>query len=91
MFAWSDSDAARTFPREFLLLLRVFGSDGVSPRIAETEFRGGFLGGDFGGRFNNRANRITHLAGELPVGVIDSPELIARFGLERLRRIHGRS
>lgn len=91
VFAWSDPDASRTFPREFLLLLHLFGRDGVRPGIAETEFRGGFLGGEFAGRFNDRTNRITHFAGELPVGMIDSPELITRFGVESLRHIHGRS
>jgi hypothetical protein len=51
----------------------------MRPRSAKPEASGGFLGGEFGGGLNNCANGIAHLAGILTVGVINAPQLVARF------------
>jgi hypothetical protein len=51
--------------------------DGMCPGCAESESSGGFLSSELGRRFNNRAQRITHLAGVFPVGVVDAPKLVA--------------
>jgi hypothetical protein len=51
--------------------------------------RGGFLGDELAGRFNNRAQWITQLAGVFQVGVVDSPESLAR--LPYRTRFHGDS
>ena len=61
----------------------------MRPRITESKLRGGFLGDEFSGRFNDRAKWITQLAGILPVGVVYSPELLAR--LQSRARFHGDS
>ncbi len=51
----------------------------MRPRITKAKLRGGFLGNQFVGRFDNRAKWITQLAGVLPVGVVNAPELTARI------------
>ena len=61
----------------------------MRPRFAEAELRGGFLGGKFGGSFNDGAKWITHHAGILTVGMVDPPQLVARF--QNHGRVHGRS
>lgn len=53
-------------------------ADDMCPGVTEAELRRGFFGGELGRRFNNRAQRIAHLAGVFPVGVVDAPELVAR-------------
>jgi len=63
--------------------------DWIRPRITKSKLRGGFLGDEFAGRFNNRAQWITQLAGVFPVGVVNSPESLAR--LEWRSRFHGDS
>lgn len=62
---------------------------GMRPRFTEAELRGGFLGGEFVGSFDDRAEWITHHSGILTVGVINAPELVARF--QSRGRAHGRS
>jgi len=48
-----------------------------------------FLGDEFVGCFNDRAKWITQLAGKFPVGVVNSPESLAR--LQCRTRFHGDS
>lgn len=67
----------------------LFGSDGMCPRIAKPKSCSGLLGDEFVGRFDNRADWIAYHAGVFPVGVIDSPELLA--GLQSRARFHGDS
>ena len=67
----------------------ILGRTGMRPRITKSKSRGGFLGDEFVGRFNDRAKWITQLAGIFPVGVVNSPELIAR--LQCRARFHGDS
>ena len=61
----------------------------MRPRITKAKLRGGFLGDEFVGCFNDRAKWITQLAGVFPVGVVNSPELLA--GLQSRNRFHGDS
>lgn len=46
---------ARPLLRQPLRAVYFFAADGVRPRFAKTEARGGFLGGEFRGCFNDRA------------------------------------
>lgn len=61
----------------------------MRPRFTEAESRGGLLGGEFGRGFDNRAKWIAHQAGILTVGVVDAPQLAARF--QSRGRAHGGS
>ena len=72
-----------------LCLRRRYRIDRMRPRITKSKLRGGFLGDEFVGRFNDRAQWITQLAGIFPVGVVNSPELLAR--LQCRTRFHGAS
>src|ERR1700722_5817767 len=56
-----------------------FRRNRVCQGIAKAEFGRRFFSGDFRGRFNGRAKWITQLAGVLPVGVVNAPELTARL------------
>ena len=93
-------DAARCFVCEILPVSwptflkplcapQLLGRDGMRPRITKAKSCGGFLGDEFVGCFNDRAKWITQLAGILPVGVVYSPELLAR--LQSRARFHGDS
>ena len=70
-------------------LFGLFGSDRVRPRRFKTEFAGSFLGGEFGGCFDDGAEGIAEETGIFPVGVVNSPELIA--WTRGRSRAHGRS
>jgi hypothetical protein len=70
-------------------LPRRYRIDWMRPPITKSTLRGGFLGDEFVGRFNNRAQWITQLAGVFPVGVVNSPESLAR--LQCRTRFHGDS
>ena len=61
----------------------------MCPRVAETKFGGGFLGGNFRRSFNGGAQWITQLGGVFAVGVVDTPQLIAR--IQSRARSHGSS
>lgn len=54
-----------------------FRRDRVCPRIAKAEFGRRFFSGDFRWCFNGGAKWITQLAGVFPVGVVNTPELVA--------------
>jgi len=93
-------DAVRWFVREFLSVSwatfvkplcvpRLYGINWMRPRITESKLRGGFLGDEFSGRFNDRAKWITQLTGVFAVGVVNSPESLAR--LQCRTRFHGDS
>ena len=53
-----------------------FWCDRVCPRVAESEFGGGFFSGDFRRGFNGGAERVAHHPGKFPVGVVDAPQSI---------------
>ena len=72
-----------------LCLPRRYRIDWMRPRITKSKLRGGLLGDEFVGRFNNRAQWITQLAGVFSVGVVNSPESLAR--LQCRTRFHGDS
>jgi len=61
----------------------------MRPRFAEAESRDCLLGGEFGWGFDNRAEWIAHQAGILTVGVVNAPQLTARF--QSRGRAHGGS
>ena len=61
----------------------------MRPGITKAKLRGGLLGDEFVGRCDNRAKWITQLAGVFPVGVVNSPELLA--GLQSHNRFHSDS
>ncbi len=62
-----------------------FRCDRVCPRVAKAEFGRSFFSREFRWRFNGGAKWITQLARIFPVGVINSPKLIAWL------RSHGRA
>ncbi len=64
---------------KLLCMPHPFGSDGMRPRIAEANSRGGFFGYEFSGGFNDSAKWITHHTGIFPVGVVNAPQLVARL------------
>jgi hypothetical protein len=72
-----------------LCLPRRYRIDWMRPRITKSKLRGGFLGDEFAGRINNRAQWITQLARVFPVGVVNSPESLARLPCRN--RFHGDS
>jgi len=72
-----------------LCLPHCYRIDWMRPRITKPKFRGGFLGDEFVGCFNNRAQWITQLARVFPIGVVNSPESLAR--LQCRTRFHGDS
>ena len=77
-------------PLEYLLRqFYHFGCDRMRPRIVETKFGGSFLGGNFRSSFNGSAKWITQLGGVFAVGVVDTPQLIAR--IQSRARSHGSS
>src|SRR5262245_61283582 len=50
----------------------------MRPGLAEAESGGRFLGGKFSRCFNNCAEWIDYQAGILTIGVVDTPQLVAR-------------
>ena len=61
----------------------------MRPGFTEAEPCSSFLGGEFVGSFDGGAEWIAHHLGILAVGVVDAPQLVARF--QSLGRAHGRS
>lgn len=60
-----------------LRLRRLFGSDGMRPRITEAKSRGSFFSSEFCWRFDYGSEWITNFARVLAIGVVDAPQLLA--------------
>lgn len=74
--------------RQPLSLPRLFGRDRVRPRITESEPRRCVLGCELGGCLDDGSQRVSDEPGVFTVGMVDAPELVARFRHENVVRFH---